>query len=66
MSDPTREREALLIAYRELKQISQIAGFKKSTAPVLAAILALVPELRDEDGEAERLALQEIREGGKP
>jgi|KBSMisStandDraft_5_1062788.scaffolds.fasta_scaffold155232_2 hypothetical protein len=42
---PSRERQALEIAYRELLQISRIGGFKKSTEKVLAAILALVPDL---------------------
>lgn len=42
-----REREALNIAYRELCRIGRLGGFKKSVGAVLAAILALVPDLEE-------------------
>lgn len=42
---PSRERQALEIAYREIRRVSRIAGHKKSSEMVLAAIHALVPDL---------------------
>lgn len=45
MTTLTREREALGIAYRELRRIGRIGGFKKSVGRTLSVIRALVPEI---------------------
>lgn len=59
---PSRERQALEIAYQELRSIGRLGGFKKSTAVILAKIEGLVPELVPNDRSAPSARLAGCRE----